>query len=409
MITGIPNQPLSFVPSLLQGCACDPLVPQLLIHPEEDNIIFQLGIDLCPGAESEIDNTDFQGANWKGGLGWTLFPGRACGTGIAGASLQDDSFSPEVDKWYTITFIVESVTDTVSWSIGGTSGTFGTTGTTTNGFTFTTTFQASSTAPLMITLDTANSSICLNMIAAYEANRDLTVEIIDAEGSVYTSFDTTADAEYFTFEDTIVGVNIPMSDVGIDGCFTVKVRNECGANDIVLESQQLRTTTDECTLKIRACNDSFSLGFLPTPLEIRVEGKVTHPTWEYEVSGERMSNGRQVNSYVDRQRSMELRIGLQSEYVHPFLSALPVFSHFYVGQTEYVFDGEPYEPGYADVFDGTGTVIMKIRPKQEIFRRVACAEESSGCVPPPNLWVQGTGPNENYILTQAGQTIELAN
>ncbi len=410
MITAIPNQPINFGDSLLDGCLCDSIIPPLLIHSEDDNIIFQLGIDQCPNAESIIDNTDFQGVNWKGGLGWTLFPGRACGAAQALGTLQDDSFSPTVGEWYVITFVVESVRDTVSWSIGGTSGTFGSTGTNTGMFTQTLTFQATSTAELVITLDTSDSAICLNMVAAYQANRDLTVDFISEGGDVLATFDTDVDPQYFTFQDTNVIVNIPMSETGIEECFTIRVTNKCSTDELTLTSQTIKAVSDtDCTLKVRVCNDAFSLGLLPEPLEMRLSAKLVHPKWEYEASGERRSNGRIYNHYVDRQRSMELRIGLQSEWVHPFLAAIPLFGHFYIGQQEFVMDTEPYEPDYADVFDGTASIIRVVRPKQELARKVSCAEELSGCVPPPNLWVQGTGPNEDYIITQANQTIALAN
>ncbi len=407
MIRYIPNQPINFGPSLLAGCLCDEIEPPLLIDPEEDSIIFQMVVDMCDDAENQIDNPDFQGTNWKAGLGWTLFPGQACGSGGAATTLQETDFVPVVGDNYVLRFVVASVRDTVTWSFAGNSGTFGTTGTNTAGFTIEITVEAFSTAGLVITLDTVDSEICFNLIGAYAANRGIEVEVIDADGTSLGTWDPDNDAAYFTFTDDIMSVEIPIGDVAVTGCFTVRVTNTCGDVVTVLNSQTLKVVDAGCTLKVRVCNDTAALGFAPTPLEMRLNASLTHPTYAYEVTGQRRSNGRTINNYVDRQRKMELRVGLQSEWVHPFLAAIPVFSHFYVGQEEFVVDAEEYAPLYGDVFEGTGGIVLNLTPKEELFRRVQCEAEGNGCLPPPNLWVQGTGPNNDYVITQANQTIEL--
>lgn len=407
MITAIPNQPLNFGSSLLAGCLCDEVVPPLLIDPTQDDIIFQVNVPLCDDAVGLIDAPNFQGVNWKAGLGWTLFLGQACGSNLALSTLQDDSFVPTVGDTYILRLVVASIIDTVSWSFGGVAGVLGATGVTSGWFTVDLTIEAVSTASLTITLDNASSAICLSMAQAYEANRNITIETVDDAGNVVDSFTFDANPEVFTFYDDIAAVQIPAGDYLVDGCFTVRVTNVCGATTTTLTSQTLRTTDDSCTLKVRSCNDTDGMGFAPSPFEMRINAKLTHPTYEYEVSGERRSNGRIMNNYVDRQRKMELRIGLQSEWVHPYIASLPVFAHFYIGQDEYVLDAESYEPLYGDVFEGTGGIVMTVRPKEELFRRVQCAEEGPGCTPPPNLWVQGTGPNNNLILTEDGNAILL--
>ena len=142
---------------------------------------------------------------------------------------------------------------------------------------------------------------------------------------------------------------------------------------------------------------------------LRVEGKVVRLRGEYDVSEERRSNGRWNRHYADLQLKYELRIDLQNERTLQYLAALPLFDHFYVEQQEYSIDAEPFEPTYEDVFDAVGGLILNIRPKQELIRNVRCdAENLAGCPPPPNYLVQGTGPNTDYILTQAGDRILLA-
>ena len=405
MITAIPNQPLNFAGSLLRGCSCDEVEPPLLIYPAEDNLIFQMGIDICPDEAGEISASNFQGTNWKAGLGWTLFPGEACGSNLALSTLQDDSFTPVVGTTYILRLMVASITDVVSWSLGGVSGVLGATGATSGAFSVDLTIDAISTASLTIQLLNDNSAICFNMIQAYPANRDVLVELVQGT-DVVAAFSPVSDPEMFAFHDDIMAVDIGLGGEDLEGCFIVRVTNTCGSTETVLESQTIRAMTDaECTLKVRSCNDATALGFAPTPFEMRLDAKLVKPTYEYEVSGQRRSNGRIMNHYVDRQRKMELRIGLQSEYIHPYLAALPVFAHFYIGQEEYVIDSDAYEPLYGDAQDGTGGIVLSVRPKEELFRRVQCAEEGPGCVAPPNLWVQGTGPNNNLITTEDNKAI----
>lgn len=409
MMTAIPNQPINFAGSLLAGCLCDEVVPPLLIAPSEDSIIFQLGAGICPDAVSVFTNPDFDdsgGTTWFTSAGWTLSIGSACGSGAALGTLQESSLTPTPGNYYTLVFNVVRLTGTVSWTFAGNSGTFGTTGVTTAGFTFTTTVEARTFAGLIVTLDTADSAICFSQIAAYDANVDFLVELVDPSNVVLASFDQATDPDYFTFYDDVLAVNIPLGGETLDGCFTIRVTNTCGTSEVVLTSQTLQAIGDtDCTLKVRGCNDGIGLGFAPDPFEMRLIAKLTHPTWEYDMSTERKSNGRIMTNYADRQRKMELRIGLQSEYVHPFISALPVFGHFYIGQEEFVFDNEGYEPLYGDVFDGTGGIVLAVRPKEELFRRVQCEAEGPGCSPPPNYWVEGTGPNNDLVITEDDEAI----
>jgi hypothetical protein len=115
-----------------------------------------------------------------------------------------------------------------------------------------------------------------------------------------------------------------------------------------------------------------------------------------------------MRHYIDRQTIYDLRIDLQNEYAMPFVAALPVFNHFYIGQQEYFIDADEVSPTYSDIFDATGGVEMKVRPKQELFRNVMCGEENTaGCVPPPNFLVQRRGPNEDYVTLQTGGRIAL--
>lgn len=402
MIAPIPDQPIDFLPGQALSCCPDPLDPPLLFDPERDELIFQIRVQDC--GVNEIENPNFEGTNWKGGLAWTLFPGEACGAGIAGTSLEETGFVPTIGSEYTITFTITSARDTCTWSFGGQSGTLGEFGTLTGPTTVTVSVTATGTGGLTITLDTMDSAICLALISVVEASRDITVEIMDGE-DVIESFNPATEPEAFTFTGGVMVFNSFLDDEGLPDCFTVRVTEDCENTDTVLESQRITRTNSECTLKIRACNGE-GLGFI-APLELRFNGSLGRPSWEYDVAQERRSNGRIIRHYADAERKAQLLVGLQSQHVHRFMSKLPLFGSVFVEQTEYVVDADGYEPEYSDIFMGTASIQLVLRPKQELRRTVLCGPEPPSCPPPPNLWVQGTGPNNDHVLTQLGDTVLL--
>lgn len=401
MITAIPNQPVNFSGSLLAGCVCDPLVPATVIDPANDSLIFQTLIDLCPEQTNEID-PDFTAANWDPRF-WTLGVGSACAINTAGAMLLETSFVPTPGTSYMLRFTRVETTGTATWYLGGSTGTLGIAGTTTtNGYTFV--VDADAVNGLQIVLDNALSSICIGLIEIYELTRDIVVELIpEGGGPALMSWTPILDPDAFQFVGQFMIFDAAITDA--EGCFTVRVTETCNAIETVLESQTFISTDDDCTLKLRACGQVS--GFYDYPFEIRLSAKLTHPTTEYEVSEQRRSNGTTVRNYVDARLSMEFRVGLQSEFVHPFLAMLPLFPSVYIGQQQFTFDAEGYAPGYSDVFDGTGTVIMTVRPTTEKRRYVACDDVNKGCPPPPNYWVQWTGPNDDLILTEDGYAIQI--
>lgn len=402
VITAIPNQPINFTGSLLDGCLCGDIEPPLLFDLDEDRLIFHLGYQVCAGGANLIDNPDFVGANWTTkGLGWTISAGRACGGGVALASIGDSSFTPVPGTLYVITVDVGTITGTASFSVGGFTAPITSAGPVTYSFT------AVSVAQFVLVLPTADDYICLRSVSVYEATTDIVVDILDSMGSVVGSFDPAGDPDNFIFDGTRLVFDATLGGLDLSGCFTVRVTETCGTDETILTSQQLTTASVPCSVKLRACAGMEALGFANYPLEIRLDAKLVKPVWEYDVSDERRSNGRNLRHYADSQRRMEFRVGLQSEFVHPFLAVLPLFPHVYIGQDEYSFDAEEYAPLYGDVFDGTGGVVMTVRPKQELLRVVLCGPEPDGCPPPPNLWVQGTGPNNDLILTEDGRAVLL--
>lgn len=402
-IQALPYQPVNLTESALQGCYCDPLTPATLIGAD-DTFEFVIRVFSCADAAQLITNTNFDTEAWKGNRGFVMQPGSACcSTNNAGARLAENSFTPIPGETYELRFTISDIQGSVTVVFGGLSLTISEAGQ------YSYTFTATSTQKFLLTLVDDISLVCVDSVLVFEGNKTIAVTFKDARtGAELYAVDATDDPSMFTYLGDSVIVSVPMGDTGIDGCFYVEV-DDCD-DTTPLRSQDFQVIVDtSCTLLLSGCNDYDALG-LPqefTP-RLRVLGKLVRPSWEYEVSEERRSNGRWVRHYADRQTRYELRIDLQNSDTLDFVATLPVFHHFYVGQAEYSIDPEAIEPTYQDVFDSTGGVIMSVRPKQQLVRNVRCQEENTaGCPPPPNYLVQGTGPNVDYILTQNGERILL--
>ena len=408
MITAIPNQPVNLSGSLMEGCACDPVVPPTLFNPASDTLGFQFLMPPCPGTPNLIADYDFRGDDWVGG-GVVVGNGRACVYSVAGATIENTDFSPTPGTPYIFTFTVSGLVGALNWSFGGSSGQVGapfTGSIEARPQTFTFYVMASGTGGVFFQFPTDRDGACIRFVSVQEQSRDITVDIIQ-DGSAFESFTSDADPDAFTFAGNHVIFESEL-DEELSGCFTVRVTEVCNEQETVLESQQFITTSNDCTLKLRVCGGGYDmLGLLRPVLEMRLDAKLVHAAWDATVSEERRSNGRWVRSYGDSSRRMELRIGLQSEYAHPFLSLLPILPSFLIGQDEYMAAGDAWEPGYGDVFDGTAPMVLTVYPKQELRRVVICGDEPLPCPPPPNYLVQGTGPNDDLVLTQQGEAILL--
>lgn len=405
MIYAIPNQPVNMSGSLMAGCVCDELVPPTLFDPSQDTLRFQFLMDVCAGTPNLITDPDFRLDEWVA-AGATIGNGRACMVGIAGGVIENMQFFPTVGVSYVLNFTVTNIRDVVNWSFGGQTGQIGSPGVTEERpQTYTIVVTATGTGAVSFQLPWNRSSICIAFVSVQEQTRDIVVDIMQGGASVL-AFDPVSDPDAFTFSGRHVIFEGEIPDV--TGCFSVKVTETCNEVDTVLESQQFVTTTDDCNILIRACGGGYDmLGMLRPTLEMRINAKLVHATWEATVSEEIRSNGRRVRNYGDSRRAMELRVGLQSEYAHPFLSLLPILPSFLIGQTEYIAAGDAWEPQYGDVFDGTAAITLTVYPKEELRRVVICADEPLPCPPPPNYLVQGTGPNDDLIITELGEAILL--
>jgi len=399
MIAPIPNQPVAFNTTLLQGCLCDAPERCLLALPT-DTLQFQFGGVLCSGVLPLNDDTNFTShTNWVAPA-WSISNNRACvelsiATFIS--SMTETSFIPTVGEAYVVEVVVESMSGTLDVSFGGVA-----LGSLTSPGTHIFSCIAANTSPLSFTPDGYPISGCLSIAAIYEANTDITVELFNlSDDTLVETFDYASNPERYAFDRDHFTITYPLSEgYDLNGCYYIVVTDEC--DGVELQSQCINVADHACTILVTACNtgDAGGIYFGDYTHSMRVYGKLVRPTYEYTERTNRLSNGYLDRYYVDRQRILELRIDRLDWRGHDFISTLSIQDHVYLGQTEYAVDPEAYEPVYGDVFDDQGGILLKVRPKQELVRKVRCSDDDANCAPPPNYWVENTGPNEDYILQE---------
>lgn len=398
-ITAIANQPLSFVPTQLDGCLCQDPADVLLVEPN-DTIQFQIIADPCLG-ENLIASPNFEDpADWLTG-GFDVEPGTACPLAVD-ATLKENTFVPTIGVTYYLQITMGAGTGTFTGYFAG-----NTFGPMIGGHGYLYILTATTIEPLFIYYGTeriTSLTACVEQANLFVFGSDILVELLDSAGQVVDDFDVTEHPERFAYDRDSITISYPLSDVQyLTGCgYSIRVIDQC--DDVGLDSQAINVVDGSCSLLLTTCNTTDFGGFYIedsgfTP-QIRVIASLTHPGYDYDIAEERLSNGRLNRYYADRRRNMELRIDRVGESAHRFLSTIPLWDHFYIGQEEYVMGADEYVPGYEDIYEAYGGIIRTVVPRQELMRKVRCGEESPGCTPPPNYHVQGTGPNTDYIIQE---------
>ena len=371
-IRAIPNQPINFLGTDLIAACPDRDVP--LYVASGDSLIFQFGTGRCEGQEPV---TLPLGNDWIiNSEGWVFDGlGGACGLVNNGLNyIELDTFFPTAGTYYEVEINVTSVSgDGVFVSFGGFQRVVNSPGV--HRFVG----EAIGTLPPRITLVSDNSAICIASFAMYLAGQNWSVVAMDGDDEVAT-FTVGTTPEYFTITpDTVVAI-IPVSEVDAE-CFSLQLRDECEGSEVVLCSQAIQVDPCANLTLVRVCLDEPGLGFAPGRFEARLDLALVRPTWSYEVAEQRLSNGRILRTYIDRQERWQLSITTQSQWLHPWIAAWVLFDHLYIGNKEWSVDVEDYSPEYGDAQVGTANVVLTVRPKEELVRRVRCAEEGEGCNP----------------------------
>lgn len=403
----IPNQPLAFNTSRLAGCLCEGPQERVLMRTD-DTLRFQVGLesfDSCAGDEELASPTFTDPDDWSAEGGWEIQENQTCYTPREFPPgpcqrLRDLSFTPTTGSFYLIEITVLSIEGIVTADFGGQTFSITKPGTTSL------VIQANGPASVRLC---AQYDVCIASISVREVTFGVTVELLP-EGEITGAVDDftfTSNPERFVITPTSMTVSYPMTYIP-NGCYYVRLTDECSLSQI--SSSPVNVGDHECTVLVQCCNSGNAMGFDLTDFnpEVRLYGKLVRSTYDYDTSEDRWSNGKVSRNYADRRRTMELRIDRLGEYGHDFVSTFPLWDRLIIDGYEYIAKAEPYEPDYTDVWDDVAPVIVKLEPKEELVRKVRCAEDDGGCFVPPNFWVENTGPNTDYILTEeTNEPIEL--
>ena len=418
MITAIPNQPISFLPSSLLVDCPDKRLP--LIAKDDDILRFQIALDAPAGQYAYQDAVRDWDATfeWGGPGSWVaVVGGGMCAIEAApGGYIQPISnlFAPVVGAVYIVTIEVMSIAGMCTFTMGGQSFTLSTSGTQSI------TVTAATTDGPRITLDNSDSRICVGQVMVFVSlsiadGCEITVEIVDAvTDSTLYEFNSTDRPDLFMIAGGIVGVTAAL--IGVEylepgSCVFLRVTYSCNDEEGDSLCSQPISIDNGCkgTILIRACLDNDALGFAaPAIMEVRVKASLVRPRWEHDASEERWSDGTIFRYYIDRQRVMPLLLQPIDEVLHPFMAALCMFDHVYIEGTEYSVDADGYDPDYGDATTGTAGTLLTVRPKRELLRRVSCDAPGPGCDPAndppcgaPNVFVTYEFDEDagGYIIT----------
>ncbi len=400
-VTAIPNQPIGFVPSRLQGALCgDPVEFTPVVAGDLMN--FQMQYVPC-GSDGLLANPTFDGPSSWFYDGWTFGENEVCRAGDNSNTIPplfDTSFNPTVGVQYFVEVIVTSIRGSVNWAFGGVGGVISAPGS------YRFSVVAVNTAGMFFRPVGSDASMCFIYAQAMLQNSEPTVDIIDLDGNVLESFDFTTDPDNFDFDGLFMTFSVTASEDWLP-CFRFRVTDPC--DDAVYTSQAFTFANADLTIPVRACNAGAAMGFSDDfQAMTRLVAKISRPKYDYDEAVTRGTNGYVDNYFVQRKTTMDLCVDDAGEVTHRFLSTLPLYDHVYFRQDEYRVKAESYEPGYGDVWDSAGPIIIAIEPKREDVRKVRCGPDVfGGCPPPPNYLVQGTGPNNDYVLLQGGGRIRL--
>lgn len=413
MIEALPNQPIAFDDSRLRGCCSIDPEDCLLVDPA-DTLSFQVKATRCEDDAQVIGDPGFDsGTDWDT-EGWVIAGGKACKTrglfgDALGNTLTETGYAAIPGTLYEVYILVDSSTARTGVAVffgGMFLGNISTAG----AYTFYVT--ATSTAGLTFT-DQLNpgESICIEAALVWVRTMDFTIEFVDQSNSVVETITYADDIATMTlFEDRLtVTLDLTNEDLDIpDGCYTIQFTDGC--EDTILTSQCVNIGSHDCTVILSTCGSSevmgFKDGFSP---QMRVVADLKRPTFEYEYGEERLSNGRLNRFYAERTRTMELRIGRVGEFAHNFLSSLPLWDHFFIGDDEYVVTSNTYEPGYEDVYSATGAVLLNVTPYEGDARKVRCVEDFAcepSTWPPRSLRLDG-GATLYYKSDTVGTVVPM--
>jgi len=143
--------------------------------------------------------------------------------------------------------------------------------------------------------------------------------------------------------------------------------------------------THSCSHLINATNneDAFGMGFYDTGFNprVRVESKIFPHTTDQERLTHQDSKGKKFVVWGNTNWIELLRIINETPHVFKFLSLLPLFNHWYIGNKEYFVNDDEFPEISWNKFRNLGSIDLEIRLKEELIKQQDCTEqETSGII-----------------------------
>jgi hypothetical protein len=269
----------------------------------------------------------------------------------------------------------------------------------------------------------SDSSLCSAEDSVYDVtititqHQDTRVFVVAPSGGSVTP-NYVAGVGTFTFQVTTGAFAEPLTIRGVameDGAFvyidSVNVKLSAESTTFVQYSDVLTIGdyNDDCKyFKIEGCNaeDQFNLAFggssfLPG---IRVEGRKFRAQYQTEVNNFRFASGKNMTTYVDREKKWTFFFGRLPEYVLDFLSTIFYYDNCYVnGDLYYPIDGEFPDIEYNDA-DELGALSIDLALKTSKVRKTICSNTDADCL--PSIL---DNADEPFLLTQDSQRLTTEN
>lgn len=382
----IPNQPVSFSqdPTYYLGatsCDGDEIVYNQLVDNAE-SVQFQMNIEPCESAPELFMNPVFADTDgWDIVANWSFGSGTLCATG-ATATLYGQDLLPE--GYLRIKVVVSTMTEggIEIWSdyLAELLYTITSVGT----YYFYYEVPAGSGGDYLYIETIGTTTCCMTEFSGQSIDITSTINIFDSEENTVATFDYDTNPEYFVFYENTMTVTINWAALAaIDGCYFISVSDPCGGAQFISNMFKIGAYADKCTMLINSCcnNDAMGFafgasGFIP---RVRVEAYLKNATYTYERNVFENSDGLKSPYYFSRKKLKSLKVELQPEYIHDYLSTLAGYDNVFVNDVQYFVEDNEYNAIYSAGLSNFATVDILISETTQNVKNILCTDNLNSC------------------------------
>jgi hypothetical protein len=235
----------------------------------------------------------------------------------------------------------------------------------------------------------------------YQSNQEL--YLVDSGGNEITDFNK------FYRNNYVVFGGVPFNLLSLTDCL-YRLRwltDECNPYSGFSYSNYFKivdSQDSECTVALSGCYPDYQFGW-PKDFEplVRLQGRLAQPQYTGEIVISRDSAGYSTVNYLDRVKTMQLKLNLIPEYILDFISVWIGFENMYInGQSYRVTDNSFPEVIYTDATD-LGQLDFTVQRVRQLVQRVNCFPALSPCEevpPPPNMGIGKLFEDDEQFIFQ---------